>query len=874
MLLCCALALFCARRVCAQQVVEVSVEVGQTRSLAIEGIIRVIVLNPELVDVKFDKLQLHLTGLKEGRTYLHYWTDLGRETLRITVTPAVAAAPGAPPGAPERAERLYGHYELGAEVGLAPTRLGFGPGNFLDIEWNLWQQPDEQTTLRSTGTFRFDPLYSRLENGFVEYRRRDMILRAGDVSARLSPLTVDLSDAFGFEARQQFSNLEARAVVARRRRGAFSTLAAGTAWASGLRIESDREASGERRLDYGLSIGSIGRSVTRPTAVVLGVDLAQHIGDDLTIAGEYARDLRTGHQAYQARFSGRGRRYAVDALLSKVDPEYRLAVAPASERLSASDRRFYVRLRPVDELLLYYTDWGIVRLAPSEAGELQFGVHRRIFYGATLRVANLPALTYERETVMETTPGSPTRLREIDAFEVYGTAAANLTYRIRYEDETQSAGGTATLASRGVVAYLSREISEELDAALTMERRQITNLPDGRRTYTDFYGISLFGRRQFSGNTFASYYVGLRRSSFGGRPHTSADFRLTLTSKRVTRRGGHGWRAEIYYTLFGRQSHFRATLGYTYIWNRYKAVEKGPKYEGTGRLRGTVFLDANGNGTRDSGEEGIAGARLTLDGARELPTDPDGWADWGEVPAGEHEVRLNPEDIPEGMVLTSASPQKLIVPPNEEVAAQFGVRGQATLAGAVFVDADGDHRFGAGDFGVANVPVTLAGVGTTTTDTSGHFVFRGITPGKAKVSFDPTRLPANFIALGPVEHEVDVQAGAITRVEFEVDAVRSAQGVVFLDLDGDGERDAQEPGVGGLVIRATSEAFPERKAAAITAGQGAFTLRNLPPGKVRIFVDFATNPPCREGPGSSCVIDIPAGPAALRNVILSVLPQQ
>ena len=62
-------------------------------------------------------------------------------------------------------------------------------------------------------------------------------------------------------------------------------------------------------------------------------------------------------------------------------------------------------------------------------------------------------------------------------------------------------------------------------------------------------------------------------------------------------------------------------------------------------ILGTVFTDSNGNGVQDSGESGVAGARVLLAGGRQTVTDAQGRYHFGNVPLGTHAVRLDPASV-------------------------------------------------------------------------------------------------------------------------------------------------------------------------------------------------------------------------------------
>ena len=90
------------------------------------------------------------------------------------------------------------------------------------------------------------------------------------------------------------------------------------------------------------------------------------------------------------------------------------------------------------------------------------------------------------------------------------------------------------------------------------------------------------------------------------------------------------------------------------------------------------------------------------------------------------------------------------------------------------------------------------------------------------------------------------------------------EGYVFLDVNGDGERQAEEPGIGGVTVTVTPSGNPT-PLTAITDLLGYYLVENLTPGTYLV----EAQPPA----GYLCVrcqtqIDLPASPATLVNLAL------
>lgn len=86
----------------------------------------------------------------------------------------------------------------------------------------------------------------------------------------------------------------------------------------------------------------------------------------------------------------------------------------------------------------------------------------------------------------------------------------------------------------------------------------------------------------------------------------------------------------------------------------------------TGRLRGAVFVDTNGNGVRDDADEGVSDARVLTGSGKDTLTDTSGEFVIGDLALGQHTVVLDEKTLgDEFEVITGAHDVK--VKPGEEV---------------------------------------------------------------------------------------------------------------------------------------------------------------------------------------------------------------
>jgi hypothetical protein len=148
------------------------------------------------------------------------------------------------------------------------------------------------------------------------------------------------------------------------------------------------------------------------------------------------------------------------------------------------------------------------------------------------------------------------------------------------------------------------------------------------------------------------------------------------------------------------------------------------------------------------------------------------------------------------------------------------------IYGVVFEDADGDGIFDDDEVGIAGVELTLDGVVTATTDVYGSYTLTTTVVGVHTVV--ETDLPGYF-STTPNEIHVDVTTlgegyevnfgDALTSTDFA-----SVYGVVFEDVNSNGEWDSEETGIVGVTVTLDSSQTTS------TGPYGEYTLSTATPG--------------------------------------------
>jgi uncharacterized repeat protein (TIGR01451 family) len=221
-------------------------------------------------------------------------------------------------------------------------------------------------------------------------------------------------------------------------------------------------------------------------------------------------------------------------------------------------------------------------------------------------------------------------------------------------------------------------------------------------------------------------------------------------------------------------------------------------------ILGAVFHDANGNGVQDSGEVGLSGVTVTLDGATAITTDLYGRYSFSTTVAGVHAVVET--DLP-GYRSTTPNTVVLNVTLGNSYGVDFGdvptntSETWASILGAVFDDANGNGVQDSGEVGLSGVTVTLDGATAVTTDLYGRYSFSTTVAGvHAVVETDPP----SYFSTTPNTVTLRVALGLSYQVNFGDAPVTSGfaaiYGTVFNDANANKTYDMNEEGIPGVLI--------------------------------------------------------------------------
>jgi protocatechuate 3,4-dioxygenase beta subunit len=243
-----------------------------------------------------------------------------------------------------------------------------------------------------------------------------------------------------------------------------------------------------------------------------------------------------------------------------------------------------------------------------------------------------------------------------------------------------------------------------------------------------------------------------------------------------------------------------------------------------GLINGNVFADVNGNGLRDNGELGLGGVTIeltTLTGTLTTTTTGDGRYQFS-IPPGNYLVT---ETDPDGYVSSTPNVRLVSVPIGGSAGADFGDMPTGLVTGIVFYDLNGNGVCDVGEQGISGVSIELNGpmILTTTTAGDGSFVFRNVITGTYSVIETD---PPGYVSSTPNNRSISIAPGGSASVEFGDQAQGSIGGIVFDDRNGNGRQDADEVGLGGILITLSGGSTLTMT----TSGNGVYQFTAVAPG--------------------------------------------
>ncbi|MFN8440445.1 MAG: SdrD B-like domain-containing protein [Caldilineaceae bacterium] len=337
------------------------------------------------------------------------------------------------------------------------------------------------------------------------------------------------------------------------------------------------------------------------------------------------------------------------------------------------------------------------------------------------------------------------------------------------------------------------------------------------------------------------------------------------------------------------------------------------------RVGDSVWDDANGNGLQDAGESGVSGIVVELyvldnnglgvSTGFTQSTDIDGFYLFDELPPGEYYIVYHLDSLPAGYQVTApnqgddsrdsdvdpltgqSSTTGPLASGSQNLTLDMGVYSAASIGDRVWSDVNGNGAQDAGEIGVANVVVTLYhadGTPTgfsTTTDSTGNFIFEQLAPGRYILEVTP---PAGYAVslpnltsddgldsdFDPNTHRtpiITVNGGEINdTIDAGLYLLGAIGSTVWEDKNANGIRESNEPLLANITVK-LHDSQGNLIATTQTNGDGHYGFTGLSAGDFTIEVVLPSNyAATKANQGSDDSLDSDILPGSLMTSIISL----
>ena len=274
-------------------------------------------------------------------------------------------------------------------------------------------------------------------------------------------------------------------------------------------------------------------------------------------------------------------------------------------------------------------------------------------------------------------------------------------------------------------------------------------------------------------------------------------------------------------------------------------------------LSGTVYFDLRNDGRRDADDPGASGVTLSFTNAaaglsHTVQTDENGKFSLPAMVPGAYVMRATLDsdcivaDHNAAQLTDGYWTSRITLNDGMNAGLQYSILRYATVAGHVW-SLDGTLN------GVAGRTIRLYGedgglLGTAVTDAQGAFAFGELKPGSYRLSSDLPDARYNFarpadaalytgtpdVPVGYYDDFTVAMGAQMTACDIGIGAMGALGDTAWLDLNGDGLQDGDEPCLPG--VRIALYQYGELAAEAVTDNQGHYLITNLYPGAYTVRV--------------------------------------
>jgi hypothetical protein len=218
-------------------------------------------------------------------------------------------------------------------------------------------------------------------------------------------------------------------------------------------------------------------------------------------------------------------------------------------------------------------------------------------------------------------------------------------------------------------------------------------------------------------------------------------------------------------------------------------------------ISGTVFLDDDGDGTKDVGETTLSGWKIRITGAKtdSVLSDENGNFIFSNLLGGNYTVS---EDVQNGWYQTtpvSPSTYSVTLTSGNSVSGKdFGNFLKGSVSGRKFHDVNGNGAYEEGEGFLSGWKIKISGTknDSTTTDENGNYTFVNLLAGSYTISEQTQSGWMQTFPVSPETYSLSVTSGVNhAQKDFGNFQYGSISGNVFLDMNGNSSKDEGESGL-------------------------------------------------------------------------------
>ena len=198
-------------------------------------------------------------------------------------------------------------------------------------------------------------------------------------------------------------------------------------------------------------------------------------------------------------------------------------------------------------------------------------------------------------------------------------------------------------------------------------------------------------------------------------------------------------------------------IGLVWRWNFGTPI---PWIKIKGRVRGQLFLDEDGNGTRGADEKVYPKTRITLN-RMHVYTDEKGIFEFPVLDPGDYRLELDMTELPSGVIPAISLPRDISLSKGDEIFIDIPLEQVGTIRGTVFDDKNKNMQKDEEEDGLSPIRIILEQNGEEIqdafTDQQGRYILTDVTPGDYVIKIDREYLPHRYIMTTPETIKVGVK---------------------------------------------------------------------------------------------------------------------